>query len=114
MSIKLNDVDVSDTRVLLGAVLTHLNADENARVQFLCPAGSGNSTMQRVRVMLSRVRNNLKAKNKPIRQFSLHHSVHPYTHEGKRMDCIIVWRSKSVRHIAIESIEEVIKHGHAL
>lgn len=113
MTISLTDTDINDTKALLGAILTHVNADQ--QVQFLCDPGMGNAVMQRVRVMLSRVRASLAEKGRPKKHFKLHHSVYPYTtKDGKRFDCVVVWKSKNLRHSITESLEAMVGHGNAI
>lgn len=109
MTIKLTDVDISNTELLLGNILIHTNADQ--RVQFTCEPGTGDKVIQRCRVKLSRVRESLKARGKSPRHFKLHHVVYPYTEAGKRFDCVVVWRSRNNGHRIAESIEALVGHG---
>ena len=113
MATELIEVDVNNTKLLLGSILTQVNNDN--RVQFLCPAGSGEAIMQRARVMLSRVRKRLEQRGKARKHFKLHHSIHPYTdREGIRHDCVTVWRSKNLRHSMAETLEDLVGHSQQL
>lgn len=81
---------------------------ENARVRFLCPPGEGGPIAQRVRVMLSRKRKALEQKNRKPQRFRLHSSIHTETHEGRRYDCLIMWRSVSELHLMTQDLEDVL------
>lgn len=113
MTIRLNDIDVNDTTQLLGSILMQIERDE--RVMFLCQPSQGNAVMQRLRVKLSRVRQNLKEQGRPRKHFTLHHSIYKYTElNGTRHDCVVVWRTKSRRHTITESLEDMVGHGSVL
>lgn len=106
------DCDVTDTRVLLQAILR--GTRDGARVMFLDSAGCGAAKMQAVRVRLSRTRNELKRKGKKLQHFNMHLTIHPHTEEGKRYDCVVVWRTKNRRHEMLESLEDLVGHGDEL
>lgn len=107
------DVQVNDTEKLLGAILIQINLDHH--VQFLTPPGRGEAVIQRCRVMLSRVRGRLKEAGRPAKHYKLHHSTYPYSDRtGMRHDCVVVWKSKNQRHNIIESLEQMVGHGHAI
>jgi hypothetical protein len=108
----LIQVDVNDTQALLGAILTHVNADQ--RVQFLCDPGMGGPIMQRVRVKLSRVRKKLNERGRPKKHFKLHHDIYPYSKDGKRHDCVVVWRTRNLRHSISETLEDLIGNGNSI
>lgn len=81
---------------------------KDARVRFLCPSGEGGAIAQRLRVMLSRKRRALEQKNRKPQRFRLHSSIHTETHEGRRYDCLIMWRSVSELHLMTQDLEDVL------
>jgi hypothetical protein len=108
MTKMLSDYNIWDTEQLLGRVLTEVLADE--RIMFLAPRGKGGNVVAKTRVMLSRTRQRLKAKNKPLRRFTLHSSVHQYTDSiGKTQDCIVMWASRTENHQLSELLEDLLR-----
>jgi len=103
------NAETMKTTILLGNVLTHLNADQ--RAMFYVSRGRGEATVQCLRVMLSRVRNNLRAKSKRVKHFKLHADVIPWTlvpGSNIRMDCVILSRSRTGDHEVLETLEEMM------
>lgn len=101
--------NLADTDVLLGQILVPVMQDE--RVSFLVPAGQANLVMARVRVMISRKRAKMKQRGRTLRHFRLNSTVHRETHNGERMDCIIVWREIKDSHMMAETLEDLLAHG---
>lgn len=95
------------TEVLLEQILMPI-LKQDARVRFLCPASEGAAIAQRLRVMLSRKRRALEHKGRKPQRFRLHSSIHSETHEGRRYDCLIMWRSVSELHLMTQDLEDVL------
>lgn len=106
------DCNVLDTKELLGNILTQVIGGR--RCMFLCEPGQGAPTIQRARVMLSRVRKARRNKGKKMRHFQLHNTIHPHTEDGKRFDAVVVWEVVNPRHSMLESLEDLIGSGEAL
>ena len=111
MAIRLT-CDVNNTKELLAAILTELNADN--RVMFLCEPGCGGPTIQRARVALSRIRNSIKNRGRKRKHFQMHHSIHRHTEGGKRFDAVVVWKTKTLRNAMSETLEDLVGHGDSL
>lgn len=112
MSITIENAEELKTRDLLGRILTHLNNDQ--RIKFFVSRGRGESTVQCLRVMLSRVRNRLDEKNIRRKHFKLHADIFPATmlDEAKtRMDAVILWRGRNQNHEILEGLEALIQNG---
>lgn len=105
MTIRLT-CDVDDTKALLHQILTHTHAGE--RIMFLTDSGRGEATIQRARVMLSRVRKARRNAGKKLRHFQLHSSIHPHTEDGKRHDMVVVWQIVNQRHSMLETLEDLV------
>lgn len=88
--------DLEDTKQIAEMVLTH--ALKGHRVRMLVPAGSSRLTCQRVRTLVTRIREKVRTRGKVPDMFKLLSTVHPETHDGHRFDCII-WRvERNTRH----------------
>lgn len=105
MSVRLANETYTDTKLLLGNILAHLNQDE--KVSFLTPAGEGAATIQRVRMLLSRVRKKMEAKGMPRKHFKMMQEIYPFTESGVRHDCVLVYRIKNRNHRIMEQLEEM-------
>lgn len=107
MSVKrINDPPLDNTSEMLKQLFAIINLDD--RAMFLTPPGDGSKVIQRVRVMISRKRNDLKKRQAKLKYFKIHHSIHKYTDaSGKRHDCVVVWRSRNLRHIMAETLEDL-------
>lgn len=105
--VRINEPALNHTETLLGQILLPILADD-ARVRFLCEPGEGNAVAQRLRVMLSRKRRTLEQRQKKLKKFRLHSSVHTETHEGKRCDCVIMWRSVNETHVMLQELEDLL------
>ena len=101
--------DLDSTRDILEKILPPLIRDE--RVAFVCPSGQAELILTRIRVMISRNRKSLRAKNRKPRKFRLLSSVHPETHGGIRMDCIVLSREVSFAHELEEQLEDLLSVG---
>ncbi len=110
MTLRISEPNLWNTEVLLGQVLVPIFGDAG-RVAFLCDPGTGKSIVQRMRMMMSRKRKNLRVNGRKVKQFRLHCSVHPETHEGKRHDCVVLWKSISETHLMSEDLEDVLCNG---
>jgi hypothetical protein len=96
------------TNHLLAAVLSHCKSGE--RVQFLVEPRVAASVVQRLRVALSRSRNRHKVAGKKIEEFTLRHSIHPYTNrDGKRHSCVVMWVEKQPHHVARELLDDLME-----
>jgi hypothetical protein len=93
MAIRIEAPRLDDTEELLVQILTVVLPGN--RVAFLCPAGSAEAMLSRIRVGISRRRKKLEHDGRPYRRFKLRQSVHKETHEGIRYDCIILWTQQS-------------------
>lgn len=108
MTIWIDTQETPDTRTLMATVL--MKADGGERVQFLVPASTGNAVAQRMRVALSRSRTRNRLRGKKIKQFTLHHSVYPWTDAGgKRFDCVVMWIEKTIHHRKNELLEDLLE-----
>lgn len=113
MTIRLTDIDIDNTELLLGTILMHIEQDSH--VMFLTPPSRATAVMQRLRVKLSRVRRKLELEGRPRKHFTMHHTIHRHTElDGTRHDCVVVWRTKSQRHRIVESLEDMVGHGSVL
>jgi hypothetical protein len=108
--VRLNEPALDKTETLLEQILLPILKEE-ARVRFLCDAGDGENVCSRIRVMLSRKRQKLKAAGHKVRYFRLHSSIHPETYGGKRFDCIVMWRTVNESHIMTQELEDLMSHG---
>lgn len=107
MAVWLDSDGIQKTKDLLGQVL--LAASAGNRVQFLVDAGQGGVVAQRLRVALSRSRLRNKQAGRKISEFTLHHSVYPYTMDGKRHDCLVMWVEKSFVHRKRELLDDLVE-----
>lgn len=108
--VRIEQPQLDKTEKLLEQILIPILHDD-ARVRFLCESGDGEAVAQRVRVMLSRKRKQLEQQQKKIKRFRLHSSIHNETHDGKRHDCVIMWRSVNETHIMIQELEDLLSNG---
>ena len=95
------------TKPLVGLLIRE-TSQPDSRVSFLVAAGDGKNIMQRVRVFISRGRKRMARAGKKQRLFSLHHTIHPETHNGKRMDCVVIWQTRGLRHEMREHLEDLL------
>lgn len=106
MTFRIADPNLDDTQALLEQVLPHIMRDE--RVAFVVPAGTATRLLNRVRVMLSRRRKALQRRGKNPKQFLLCSSVHPETHDGIRMECVVLWQTITERNQMTELLQDVL------
>lgn len=113
MTTRIDKPVLENTNQLLFQVLKLVLADE--RVAFLCPAGDGEAVIQRLRMQLSRQRQRMRAKGKPIQEFVLCASSHPETHGPNytRHDCVVMWRVRSKVQQAELEMEQLLGMGGA-
>jgi hypothetical protein len=97
------------TEAMLTDILTVIMSGD--RAAFIVPSGAGELILARIRTMISRKRRRLKSMGKKVKYFTLQASIHPETHDGKRMDCIIVWRQVTVTHSMSEQLEDLLANG---
>jgi hypothetical protein len=105
--VQIPEPALDKTEKLLEQILLPI-LHSNARVRFLCPPSEGSAIAQRLRVMLSRKRRALESRGKRPQRFRLHSSIHTETHEGRRYDCLIMWRSVSELHLMTQDLEDVL------
>jgi hypothetical protein len=105
--VQIPEPKLDKTEELLEQILVPIIKDD-ARVRFLCPAGSGGAIVQRLRVMISRKRKDLERKNQRTRRFKLHSSIHSETHNGERFDCAVLWQSITELHHMTQDLEDVL------
>lgn len=96
-----------DTNRLLAEVLSRCVDDQ--RVQFLVEPRADSHVVQRLRVALSRSRKRNKRNNRKVAEFTLRHSIHPYTHEGKRHSCIVMWIERQQHHLQRELLDDLME-----
>lgn len=110
MAIRIEEPNIDHTETLLSQVLNLVLQDE-VRAGFLCDSGTGHDIVQRLRTMLSRKRALLMRKGKKPRRFKLRATIHPETHNGKRFDCVIMWKQVEDFHTMTEALEDILSHG---
>lgn len=108
---RIDNLPLDKTKLLMAQIMPHIKAGE--RVMFLVEPSCGQPMVQRIRVAMSRARKTLRRQGKKMIHFTLHHSVHPHTENGKRHDCIILWSSRNESHAINELLEEVFINGEA-
>jgi hypothetical protein len=107
MAKMLSNYNVYATRELLQTILSEVLCDE--RIMFLCDSGRGVAVVQKTRVMLSRLRDQLKRERKPLRRFTLHSTIHAHTDtSGKRHDCIVMWATRGENHQLGEALDDLL------
>ena len=109
MTIRLAEPSLDNTNKLLAEVLTHVLQDHY--VLFLVDAGEGRNVVNRLRMQLSRQRKKLRDRGKKFKQFTLHSTIHPETHDGVRFDAIVMWKQQSLSQIAAQDIENLLADG---
>lgn len=107
MAIRIYPEDGWDTNRLLGEVLQL--ALEGHRVRFLVDAGNSGNVVQRLRVALSRSRNRHRRLGRPVLEFTLKHESFPWTEDGKRHDCIIMWTIREQHHEHRELLDDLME-----
>lgn len=107
MAVWLDTTAIHKTKDLLAHVLLH--AKNGQRVQFLVGPGLGATVVQRMRVALSRSRQRNRNRGKKIDEFSLRHDCYPYTKDGKRHDCIVMWTEKNHHHRHRELLDDLVE-----
>ena len=110
MARRLTPQDLDNTEVLLGEILSVvLPTDE--RISFLVPSGRAKDYIARIRVKMSRTRAKLARQKRKLRRFQLNSTVHPETYDGKRFDCIVMWKHVLDSHIVAEKLEDLLANG---
>lgn len=104
---RFDDLPIDLTKHLMSRIMPSIKQGE--RVMFLTDAGEGLKVVQRIRVMMSRARKKLKRQGKTMIHFSLYHSVHPHTEDGKRHDAVILWASRRESHEVSELLEDIFR-----
>lgn len=107
MTKRFDDLPLDNTRVLMSRIVPVMKQGE--RVMFLCASSAGEDMVARIRVMMSRARKKLRQKNKKLIHFKLHHSVCPWTEDGKRHDAVFMWTSRSMIHEHSEMLEDLLR-----
>lgn len=96
-----------DTNRLLAEIL--IRCGNNERVQFLVDPRADSHVVQRLRVALSRSRKRHKRNNRKVSEFTLRHSIHPYTADGKRHSCIVMWIERQPHHLQREMLDDLME-----
>lgn len=107
MTIRIPEPNLYHTKTLVEQILVPV-IRESARVAFLCDSGTGENVIARVRVYMSRHRKKMLAKGKKVKQFQLHATVHPETHDGKRHDCVVMWQSVTDSQRMAEDLDDLL------
>lgn len=85
---------------------------EGHRVQFLTDPGMGSAVVQRLRVALSRSRQRNINRGRKVAEFTLCHSIHPFTdNQGKRHDAVVMWTHKTQYHVQRELLDDLLERG---
>lgn len=106
----LTDAESKESAILMAEILALARSGD--RVQFLVSAGRGGHVVQRLRVALSRSRKRNEKVGKKNALFSVRHSIYPFTQDGKRHDCIVMWTEKNLGHTAREILDDVLEPNH--
>lgn len=108
MAIWIEDADSKKASDLMAEVLSLANGGE--RVQFLVRAGGGGACAQRMRVELSRSRTRHKKAGRTYKEFTLKHQCYPFTKNGIRHDCIVMWieirRFHRLKEILVDTLKD--------
>lgn len=107
MTIMISPEPSWDTNRLLAEILSRC-ANE-ARVQFLVEPRADANVVQRLRVALSRSRKRNKRFGKKVVEFTLRHSIHPHTQDGKRHSCIVMWIERHPHHVQRELLDDLME-----
>lgn len=108
MTVWIGEEHTKKTTPLLVEILRHCKLGE--QVQFLCPPGSGEAVVQRLRVALSRSRKRNEAKGRLIDLFTMHDSIYPHTDlNGKRHDCVVIYTVKTEQHRDRELLDDLME-----
>lgn len=109
MAYLLDTTAIHKTSDLLGHIL--YNCKIHGRVQFLVDAGQGEAVVQRLRVALSRSRKrNLRA-GKLTQEFTLRHQSYPYSLDGRRKECLVMWTEKNQHHVVREILDDLVERN---
>lgn len=107
MAVRLELPDYNDTKALVQAILTVIHTGD--RAMFFTRAGEGASVIQRVRMMISRKREELRKDGIVPQKFIMHSTIFPYTTlAGVRMDCVVAWKFQSTKHQLQEKLEVML------
>lgn len=102
-----------ETTEFVGQIITEFHRDN--RVIFLCAPHKAASIMSRIRMRMSRARNDLEAKGIPRHHFGMREDRFPYTNsKGTRLTAIVLRKFKTNRHKIKETVEGIIhadQHG---
>lgn len=109
MAVWLDTTGIQKTQELMAHILSY--ALQGARVQFLCDPAAGPAVVQRLRVALSRSRERNKSRGKKINEFSLKAECYPYTKDGIRHDCVVMWVEKLDIHIHREILDDITERS---
>lgn len=107
MAVWLHDAESKKASDLMAEVISL--AHNGARVQFLVRAGGGAACAQRMRVELSRSRKRHKQAGRSYKEFTLKHQCYPYTKEGIRYDCVVMWIEIRRTHRLREILKDTLK-----
>lgn len=98
---------IQTTKDLTASVL--YLAQDGERVQFLVDAGMAAVVAQRMRVALSRSRTKNRNLGKKVKEFVLMYESYPFTKDGKRHDCIVMWTEQNIHHRKRELLDDLVE-----
>lgn len=101
--------NLANVEKLVAGILMPILAGK--RVAFLVPNGEGFNTCARIRTHISRTRKKLMARNIRPMRFTLMSTIHKETWDGKRYDCIVMWRHVTPTNEMTQELEDLLAHG---
>ncbi len=108
MTIQIEASPHMTTNQLLAQILIHCKTGDH--VQFLVEPRAAEHVVQRLRVALSRSRNRHRKQGRKIEEFTLRHSIYPYSDKsGTRHSCIVMWREKHQHHVIRELLDDIME-----
>jgi len=107
MAVWVDTSQIHKTHELVAHVL--YAARDGERVQFLVQAGTAAVIAQRMRVALSRSRTKNRNLGKKVKEFVLMCESYPFTKDGKRYDCIVMWTEQSIHHRKRELLDDLVE-----
>lgn len=109
MAVWIDPTKSHTTDALIGQVI--MLGMTGQRVSFLTDPGAGSAVVQRMRVALSRSRARNKARGRAVSEFTLKHEIYPYTKDGKRHDCVVMWIQKFPHHSRRELLDDILNRS---
>lgn len=106
MATRVDGLPLDNTRELLQRLLPLIGRGE--RVMFLVPRGEAGKIESRIRVAISRARQNMRNRGKKLKHFTLRCTTHKHTEDGKIYDAVVMWREVERFHEMREMLEDVL------